>query len=285
MISTIRYYIEDDGTSYGVDTPHRKGKVTLPVVLPLILKGMFETYPDMKVYKIEDFLSQQLLDTGILDWIDSKAYTTAEIGEKWYEQLQTGVDTQNRHYTPEQVAELFESPNVKMVWGKVEKMLSPAIYEYLSDVNNLTTVPEVATNASQALHRALADNSVVKGWEPKHRIQFLHSKYDVIVPYGNYIAFRDAHPQGENSMYRIDDTFSTKDHLDAGASFLMTLLAVKSYGAFFNWICEGSTTGIVEMADVRSKMSDAWYTLDGRRLTGQPTQRGIYVYKGKKTIR
>jgi hypothetical protein len=285
LISTIRYYIEDDGTSYGVDTPHRKGKVTLPVVLPLILKGMFETYPDMKVYKIEDFLSQQLLDTGILDWIDSKAYTTAEIGEKWYEQLQTGVDTQNRHYTPEQVAELFESPNVKMVWGKVEKMLSPAIYEYLSDVNNLTTVPEVATNASQALHRALADNSVVKGWEPKHRIQFLHSKYDVIVPYGNYIAFRDAHPQGENSMYRIDDTFSTKDHLDAGASFLMTLLAVKSYGAFFNWICEGSTTGIVEMADVRSKMSDAWYTLDGRRLTGQPTQRGIYVYKGKKTIR
>ena len=27
------------------------------------------------------------------------------------------------------------------------------------------------------------------------------------------------------------------------------------------------------------------YTLDGRRLTGQPTQRGIYIYKGKKIIR
>ena len=44
-------------------------------------------------------------------------------------------------------------------------------------------------------------------------------------------------------------------------------------------------TGIVEMEDVRSKMSDVWYTLDGRRLMGQPTQRGIYIYKGKKTIK
>ena len=42
-------------------------------------------------------------------------------------------------------------------------------------------------------------------------------------------------------------------------------------------------TGIVEMADVRSQTSDdAWYTLDGRCLMGQPTQRGIYIYKGKK---
>ncbi len=28
--------------------------------------------------------------------------------------------------------------------------------------------------------------------------------------------------------------------------------------------------------------SDAWYTLDGRRLDGKPTQRGIYINNGKK---
>lgn len=121
------------------DELHFQG--SLPVVLPLILKGMFETYPDMKAYKIEDFLSQQLIDTGVLDWIDSKAYTTAEIGEKWYKQLQTGVDTLGHHYTPEQMAELFESPDKNKVWGKIEKMLSPAVYEYMSDANHFNAVP------------------------------------------------------------------------------------------------------------------------------------------------
>ena len=44
-------------------------------------------------------------------------------------------------------------------------------------------------------------------------------------------------------------------------------------------------TGIREMEDVRSKMSDVWYDLSGRRLDGKPAQRGIYIYKGKKIIR
>ena len=285
LISTIRYYIEDDGTSYGVETSHRKGKVTLPVVVPLILKGMFETHPDMKAYKIEDFLSQQLIDTGVLDWIDSKVYSTAEIAEKWYGQLQTGVDTLGRHYTPQQMAEMFDSPKVNMVWGRTDKMFTPAVYDYLQDASNFDAVPEVATNAGQALHRALADNSIVAGWEPKHRIQFFHSKPDVIVPYGNYLAFRDAHPQGEGTMYRVDDTFSESDHLDAGASFLMTLMAVRTYGAYFNWLCEGVTTTIGEASKVEiNAAAVGWYTLDGRRLAGKPAQKGVYVHDGKKVV-
>ena len=29
-------------------------------------------------------------------------------------------------------------------------------------------------------------------------------------------------------------------------------------------------------------VADAWYTLDGRRLLGKPTKKGLYIYKGKK---
>lgn len=236
LVTTIRYYIEDDGTSYGVETPHRKGKVTMPVALPMMVKGMFDTYPDMKSYKIEDFMSQQLLDTGVLGWLDSKAYAVDDIDRKWYDQLQAGVDTLGRHYTPEQMVQLFESPKVGKVWGKIDKMFTPSVYEYMVDAKNFDVVPGSAANAAQALHRALAENSVITGWEPKHRIQFFHSKADVIVPYGNYLAFRDAHPQGENSLYRIDDTFSTDDHVDACTIFLMTMLNLKGYGSYFNWI-------------------------------------------------
>ena len=91
-----------------------------------------------------------------------------------------------------------------------------------------------------------------------------------------------AHPQGEGTLFRINDTFSASDHMDAGAALLMEMLTLKSYGAYFNWLCEGSTTGIKTMEDVRCKMEDVWYTLDGRRLSGKPSQKGIYIYKGKK---
>ena len=45
-----------------------------------------------------------------------------------------------------------------------------------------------------------------------------------------------------------------------------------------------NTTGIQSVSDVRRQMSDAWYTLDGRKLQGQPTTKGVYIVNGKKTI-
>ena len=269
LVTTMRYYLEDDGTSYGVETTHR-------------LRGMLDTHPDMKAYQIGDLLSQQLLDTGVFGWIDSKAYTTNGIAFNWYEQLQAGVDTLGRHYTPEQMAEMFESPKVGKVWGKMEKMFSPAVYAYMSDASNFSAVPEAATTVGQALHRALADNSVTTGWQPKHRIQFFHSKYDVIVPYGNYLSFRDAHKQGEGSLFRINDTFSNGDHFDAGTSFLMEMITMKNYGTYFNWLCEGIATSLREMRNEECGMrNDDYYTLDGRKLNGKPTTKGLYIHQGK----
>lgn len=43
-------------------------------------------------------------------------------------------------------------------------------------------------------------------------------------------------------------------------------------------------SGIVEIEDVRGKMSDVWYTLDGRRLNGQPNAKGIYINNGIKVV-
>ena len=44
-------------------------------------------------------------------------------------------------------------------------------------------------------------------------------------------------------------------------------------------------TGILEVsADFDEKKDDAWYSLDGIRLNGKPTQRGLYINNGKKTL-
>ena len=48
---------------------------------------------------------------------------------------------------------------------------------------------------------------------------------------------------------------------------------------------EDETTNIIATEDVESRMRDGvWYTLDGRRLSGKPTARGIYVNNGRKVV-
>lgn len=296
LMTTIRYYFEDDGTSYGTETEHRKGMITMPVVVPLIVKGMFDSHPDMAQYKMEDYLSQQLIDTGVLDWIDSKKYDTDYIEQMWYKQLQEGIDASDRHYTPEQMSELFESPKEDKVWGNLEKMFTPETYEYMSDASNFDAVPEEPSNAMLAIHRAFADNSLVTGWEPQHRIQFFHSRNDMVVPYGNYLSFRDAHAYGEGDLFRLDETISTGDHVDAGIDFLVELLTLKRYAKYFNWICKGPST-VIDKIQYQGENGgsdsslfthhssfSAWYTLDGRALNAKPSAKGVYVFKGRKIV-
>ena len=48
----------------------------------------------------------------------------------------------------------------------------------------------------------------------------------------------------------------------------------------------GQTTAIGSM-DTRTgevTFGDEWYSLDGRRLQSQPTQKGVYINNGKKVI-
>jgi hypothetical protein len=40
-----------------------------------------------------------------------------------------------------------------------------------------------------------------------------------------------------------------------------------------------TTTNFTDYTD-----SDAWYTLDGRKLVGKPTTKGIFINKGRKVV-
>ena len=58
---------------------------------------------------------------------------------------------------------------------------------------------------------------------------------------------------------------------------------VKAFKLYFG---DDEATGIISVHDSGFTVngSDAWYTIDGRKLDGKPTQRGIYINNGKKTI-
>ena len=165
------------------------------------------------------------------------------------------------------------------------KLFTPGFYNYLTNASNFNAVPTEKGNAFKDLHRALVDNSVSSGWQPKHRIQFVHSKGDMVVPYGNYLAFHDAHPDSEGTIYRIDDSL-TDDHIAVGTSFYLALTTTGDYGEYFQWLDESGSTDIiaVESKTADWRTNDGWYTLDGRKLNARPTQKGIYINKGKKIV-
>ena len=284
LIATMRYYMEDDGNSYGQETTHRKGLNTMPMVVPMIIKGMLDTHPDMKGHVLTDYLSQQFLDTGIMEWLESKEYVINDIHEMWYEQLEEGLDAGDRHYTKEQMAELFLSPKENRVWARLDKLFTPAFFDYMTNIDNTDALPGKG-DPYRDLHQALTDNSVCYGWEPKHRIQFVHSKGDMVVPYANYLSFRDAHPDGEGTLYRIDDS-STYDHIDVGTIFYLSLTSTGEYGKYIQWLDEdGQAMGIKSMVNGQwSTVNDQWYDLSGRKLDGKPTRKGIYINNGKKVV-
>jgi len=47
---------------------------------------------------------------------------------------------------------------------------------------------------------------------------------------------------------------------------------------------EDEATGVREVKEVREVKDNSWYTLDGRRLTGKPTTKGLYINNGRKVV-
>lgn len=71
-------------------------------------------------------------------------------------------------------------------------------------------------------------------------------------------------------------------------------IAIYNEGALYNNIyysvvpevfqSRGITTGIESVANGQPTMDNSWYTIDGRKLSEKPTQKGIYIFNGKKVM-
>ena len=71
--------------------------------------------------------------------------------------------------------------------------------------------------------------------------------------------------------------FQLADGITAGEPTSLVRAFVLNFG-------DDETTGIISVHDSGFMVngSNAWYTLDGRRLDGQPTAKGLYIHGGKK---
>ena len=292
LMATMRYYLNDNGTSYDVTTDHRENQTTMPAVLPMIMNGMIVGSPAMSNHKLEDYFAQSFLDTGIIDWLNTKNMSTDDINEAWISQIDNGSVTigEKTYAAPANMNEMFFKQEVPgMIWGTetvvwawLDKIFTPGFYNYMKNSDNFSNAPAMTGDAYEDMRYALEMNNVCTDWQPQHRIQFAHSKGDMVVPYGNYLAFRDAHLSVENDMFRVDDTFSDSDHVKSGSQFLIKLGTY--FFDYFQWIDAAQPTGITSTVDVRSLKSDKWYDLSGRMLDSRPTKKGVYIVNGKKVV-
>ena len=86
----------------------------------------------------------------------------------------------------------------------------------------------------------------------------------------------------QNTLYYpTDEHFTVKAFR---AYFQLTDPNVNASAIVLNF-GDGETTGIgsIDNGELRID-NDDWYSLDGRRLSGKPTQRGIYIHNGKKVL-
>ena len=49
-------------------------------------------------------------------------------------------------------------------------------------------------------------------------------------------------------------------------------------------ITNDQSTGIVNLQTDEKEVIDKWYSLDGRRLNGKPTKKGLYIKNGQKAV-
>ena len=55
--------------------------------------------------------------------------------------------------------------------------------------------------------------------------------------------------------------------------------------SFVLYFGDGETTEIGAMLNDKGKMTnDIWYTIDGRKLDGKPTKKGLYIHNGRKEV-
>lgn len=240
-VGHLLYYINDNGRSYHVKdkeekkTAHTPGTVSMPIVMPLILKGMCDSNPLMRQHSIEEYLSSKFLSTGSMQMIEAKSnskkedqFSTTDVTKRYIKQRKEGMSNfviiNNPYlgtvsyripYTAEAVCEMFYYASDPLLfgspacYGKLQQMLTNECYTYFTTSSNFqdaqgNRVTPTARGIMQDLHRALESNNLTVGWTPKHRVAFYHSTYDTVVPFANLCSFVKNQP---NLDYYVTDLY------------------------------------------------------------------------------
>ena len=210
-IATLLYYVNqyNDGNN-----------MSMPVVMPLILKGMCDSNPFMKNHQVSDYLNQEFLNSGILTWLTEKEKTTDNITGAF-------INYYRYHFAnwPEYVNEAPSTGDLTLTL-KLNNILTPAGLEFFQQLYNnnhdIYTSPAGVPLPEQRslmedLHFALASNNLTKGWQPQHALMLYHSFEDTVVPEANRESARNSFPSWVIRLHASG--VEQFDHVGTGVQF------------------------------------------------------------------
>ena len=141
------------------------GKVSYPVVFPLVMKMIFEAYPEIMGEFTEEMVyspNYLAVKAKIDEMIASKEYTTGEINEVFINEVKTIKDS------------YLASNEIFLIDFLNSEMLDPE------------------APIRKALYRCLELNDLTKDWTPVHPMKLHYSPLDEVVPMENSFAVLEA---------------------------------------------------------------------------------------------
>lgn len=270
-VDHLLYYMTDNGETYDGDnkTYHEPGRVSMPIVMPLILKGMLDTNPYMRQYNINQFLTQNFLNTGVIDFIEAKEkpeakdqYSTNDVNKEFRKIKETGKHNGKDIIDKDK---LFPYDDGKNMHGDLQYMLTEDCYNDFKRLAGLIQDEEMQNDFMKDLVKALESNNLTVGWTPQKRIGFYHTTYDTVVPYINlltfmkkqdgltyYFADQENKPSAKAEVVpthqttdktkadvMIVDTNSKADHVPAGKDFFLLGGVTSPDYELMKWVLEG----------------------------------------------
>ena len=220
-ISTLMYYVGQEKSGQ---------QLSMPVVLPLIVKGMLDTNPYMVSHKAEDYFNPKFLETGVMDWLASKEKSTVDIEGEFKRLYEEGKDGDVNYYRDIFVKGTSRGrqgdkmADITVYRARLSGVVNAECYAYFSALydkykNKYTSasgIPlPIRRGVMEDLHLALASNDMTKGWQPRHVAYLFHSTGDTVVPYVN--AQKAKNTLG--SWVTLESAPNHLDHVDSGTDF------------------------------------------------------------------
>ena len=255
--ATYRFFLENKKTYWGMDyvgalcgdgpyDPFATLKyycdidvMDMPCAPAMVMKGLFDSDAEMIASgnKLEDYLTDDFIKTGIFEGIASKTKTTDELNEMVYTYIAKNPDCTLK-YNPE-----YKGREVK-----ASTVLRPDVFEYIKN----GTVPADAQRKKKIellVHclkkNALFYKSDTENWTPPAGAQFTfyHGKGDIVVPYYNFQSVADAWKNNKSQCRFITYDGDVDGHTELGAQFFLNRVIPETY-KFFNgtWSSTEETT-------------------------------------------
>ena len=222
-----------------------------------------------------------LLDIGcFIDYmlINQYAGNTDWDYHNWYAIRRRGTDSEGFRFLCWDSEMILEDENENVVTKKSGSSYPTGVFHHL--MKNPQFAQRYVNRASELLSDGglLSEASVVEVWDSLyHTIDM--AIYDEAARWGDYR--RDVHPySSKGELYTVDNHYQKERNRLLTQYFPTRSERVLSDIISFAGIEPSGIKTIIRKPFATSH----WYTLDGRRLSSQPSQKGVYIRNGKKII-